>query len=142
METIELIWARFALAEIGMEKKLDYGTLSTKRKADKRVAGIADDLDVLAEVSRLVGLNKVRILKHANERMAERNVIYFELLQALSGATRNPSRDRYGVEYESWQYSLEGKTKDGRQLRIGVSFEAIKGTNERLLIVTVIDLWK
>lgn len=125
------------MAEIRMTKKPRSGTLSTRTNADKK----AEDKnpDVLGEVSRLVGANKVRILGHANERMAERNVIYFELLQALMAAKRDTARDRYSTEHESWQYSLEGKTKDDRLLRIGVSFETVKGTNERLLVVTVID---
>lgn len=51
-----------------MTKKPRSGTLSTRTNADKK----AEDKnpDVLGEVSRLVGTNKVRILGHANERMA------------------------------------------------------------------------
>ncbi len=122
-----------------MTKKPKSGTLSTSGDADKKLSETAKDPNVLGEVARLVGLNKVRVLRHANERMGERNVIYFELLQALAKAKRDSARDRYSDEFKSWQYSLEGKTKDDRLLRIGVSFETVKGTNERLLVVTVID---
>ncbi len=87
----------------------------------------------------LLRLNKIRISGHANTRMGERGIIYFEVLQALSSGRHSPKRDRFSYDFQSWEYSFEGVTKDGRNLRIGISFEIVTKNTEKLLIVTVID---
>ena len=43
-------------------------------------------------------------------------------------------KDEYKPEYEAWNYSIRGRTVDGRDLRIIISFE-----NQRLLFITAID---
>lgn len=87
----------------------------------------------------LLGLNKVRFSGHANDRMGQRNVIDYEVRQALSSGKHDPSRDRFSAEFESWEYSIDGKTQDDRLLRIGISFETDRNSGERLLVVTVIE---
>ena len=119
-----------------MTKKPKSGTLSTIGSSDKRVP---KEDNVLSKMKELLGKNRIRFLFHANKRMAERNVIDYEVRQALNNGHLNQARDRYSKENESWNYSVEGKTIDGRLLRIGVGFETIEKTGERLLIVTVID---
>ena len=44
-------------------------------------------------------------------------------------------KDEFQPEYGAWNYAIRGKTIDGRNLRIVVSFERGK-----LLVVTAIDL--
>jgi len=85
-------------------------------------------------------LGKIRIHPHANQRMNERSIIYFEVLQALAKAKHRPSKDRFSDEHQSWEYSLEGKTIDYKVLRIGIAYEKDEKTNERLLVITVIDI--
>lgn len=121
-----------------MAKKVKSGTLSTKRPSDKVDKG-PKERGVLAKMKHLLGLNKVRVHSHANTRMGERKVIYFEVLQALGKAVYEPKKDRYSDKHKSWEYSFLGFTIDKRRLRVGVSFELDQKSNERLLIVTVID---
>lgn len=126
-----------------MTKKSKDGTLSTKDNADKKNSKAhPKEADVLGKMKKLLGLNKTRFHPHANERMAQRSIIFYEVLQALSNGKYVPERDRFSIDYESWQYTIEGKTTDGKELRIGISFEENVKTGERLLVITVIDLEK
>lgn len=128
-----------------MTKKLKGGTLSTRRSADKKkkVSTLpTKEADVLNKMLDLHKAQKLRIHPHANQRMGERGIIYFELLQALSNARHEPKKDRFSHEHRSWEYSMVGKTIDSKLLRIGVAFEMDEKTNERLLVVTVIDITK
>lgn len=124
-----------------MTKKPKRGTLSTSKSSDKKTAP-QKEADVAGKMKALLGVNKVRYTKHANERMWERNVVRAEVAQALSGGKHIPKQDRFNEATQSWAYSFEGKTHDNRLLRIGISFEQNEGTGEIVLIVTVIDLEK
>ncbi len=126
-----------------MTKKIAYGTLSTKQHTDKKTKHAAKppkEKDVLKKLLALHGAGKLRIHPHANLRMGERNVIYFEVLQALSKASHQPAKDRFSEEHQTWEYSMEGKTLDSKLLRIGIAFESDQRTGERVLVVTVIDI--
>jgi|GEM_PF-1094131 hypothetical protein len=115
-----------------MTRRPPYGTLSTIRPNKEP--------KVLHKAQLLLGAGRLRIHPHANKRMAEREVIYFEILQALSHGKHIPKRDRFSREHRKWEYCIEGKTIDSRLLRIGIAFEIVPETGERLLIITVIDL--
>ncbi len=122
-----------------MTRKNRYGTLSTIGVADKKKSPQPPkEADVTTKMKTLLGLNKVTFLNHANERMAERNVIYYEVLQALYNGKHDPKRDRYSDDHKAWEYSIEGKTCDQRALRIGIGFETTT-RGELLLVITVID---
>lgn len=121
-----------------MAKKFKRGTLSTRASADKKTKP-AKESNVVGKIKILLGSRKLRISGHANERMGERGVIYFEILQALSSGKHDPGRDRYSSTYKSWEYSIEGKTNDQRVLRIGISFEVVKPSDELIVVVTVVD---
>lgn len=121
-----------------MTKKPKNGTLSTRMKSDKVVTP-PKETDIIGKIKVLLGLNKIRFLPHANQRMGERNVIDYEVRQALHKGIRDPARDRYSSQFNSWEYSIEGHTKDERLLRIGISFETGGKNGEKLLIITVID---
>jgi hypothetical protein len=118
-----------------MTKKPSGGTLSTRGSSDKR----PKELDPTGKMKGLLGKNKVRFHSHAAKRMGERNVIDYEVRQALHNGKHDPANDRYSSEHHSWEYSFEGKTLDKRLLRIGVSFEIVEKTGDRLLVITVID---
>ena len=122
-----------------MTKKPRSGTLSTKGPSDKKGRAPAKEANVTAKMKGLLDKNQIRFHSHANSRMAQRGVIYYEVLQALNKGKHEPSRDRFSTEHSSWEYSFLGKTLDDRELRIGVAFEANPKSNERLLVITVID---
>lgn len=121
-----------------MTKKPRDGTISTVRPSDKKNR-VPKAQNVVAKMKSLLVANKVRFSGHAHQRMAERNVIYFEILQALNNGKHDPKRDRFNDELASWEYSIEGATVDRRRLRIGVSFE-VGESGERIVVITVIDL--
>jgi len=126
-----------------MTKKITSGTLSTRKYADKKSKQSSrppKEDDVLKKMQGLHSAGKLRIHPHANQRMGERNVIYFEVLQALSKAKHQPSKDRFSDEHRTWEYSMEGRTLDSKLLRIGIAFENDQRTGERVLVVTVIDV--
>lgn len=121
-----------------MTKKPTDGTLSTKASSDRKMKP-SKEIDLIIKMKSLLGMNKVRFSSHANERMGQRNVIDYEVRQALSNGRHDASRDRFNVYFESWEYSIDGKTQDERLLRIGISFETDPSSGERLLVVTVIE---
>lgn len=123
-----------------MTKKSQNGTLSTSSYSDRKKSPSKEE-NVLKKMKELLGLNKIRFSPHANSRMGERNIIDYEIRQALSAGKHDVRRDRYSIKWQSWEYSIEGKTIDERHLRVGISFE-ISNTGERILIITVIDLSK
>ncbi|MGE3756292.1 MAG: DUF4258 domain-containing protein [Pseudobdellovibrionaceae bacterium] len=118
-----------------MTKKPKDGTLSTRGSSDKN----PKEKDVTTKMRALWQVNKIRVHSHANTRMSQRKILYPEILQALGNAKHEPAKDRYSIEHENWEYSFLGKTIDKRELRIGIAFEVDHKTNERLLIITVID---
>jgi len=73
---------------------------------------------------------------HANQRLQERSVTRQEVKQILSNGHHEKSKDLFDETYNSWNYSIKGKTIDKRSLRVIVSFE------NSMLIITVIDLSK
>ncbi len=125
-----------------MTNKNKYGTLGTIRQADKKKnsAKPAKEAQVRMKMQTLLNAQRMRLLPHASQRMAQRGVIYYEVLQALSNAQHEPSKDRFSDEHQTWEYSFVGLTCDERRLRIAASFEKAQRLSEVLLIVTVIDL--
>lgn len=121
-----------------MTKKPRGGTLGTRGRSDKRCRP-QKEANVVVKMKSLLMLNKVRFSGHARQRMVERNVIYFEIIQALNKGKHEPKRDRFNDELASWEYSIEGATVDRRLLRIGLSFE-VGENGERIVVITVIDL--
>ena len=78
---------------------------------------------------------KLRYSAHANERMAERGIIKPEVEYVLQNGRHNKRKDQFHEEHKNWDYAIEGKTIDGRKLRIIVTIVA-----PNLLVITTIDL--
>ena len=121
-----------------MTKKHKYGTISTIADADK-MRYLKKEKDLIRKMKTLLGVNKLRISPHCSKRMNERNILYYEILQALSNGRHDPKRDRFNSAFKSWDYSIKGQTIDGRDLRIGITFEYVSYDSEVILVLTVID---
>lgn len=78
---------------------------------------------------------KLRYSAHASERMQERGIIKPEIEQVLRAGHHNKRKDQFNEEHEDWDYAIEGKTIDGRKLRIIVAI-----IDPNILVVTTIDL--
>jgi len=72
---------------------------------------------------------------HATQRLSERAITRQEILYVLKNGFREQRKDRFDEQYDAWNYAIRGKTVDGRQLRVIVSFE-----ESVLLIITAIDI--
>ena len=76
-------------------------------------------------------------VSHAEGRKEERNITRPEYLYVLKHGYHEPKKDEYKEEFKAWNYSIRGKTVDGRELRVVVSFD-----DNFMLIITVINLEK
>ena len=121
-----------------MTKKTKGGTLSTIGLSDKK-ARPPKEKNLIKKMKVLLEAHRLRMSDHANRRMKERNILYYEVLQALASGKHDAKRDRFNEEFNSWDYSIKGKTIDGRELRIGIAFEVVPASKEVILVLTVID---
>lgn len=73
--------------------------------------------------------------RHAHLRQWQRLIKRPEILYVLKHGYHEKGKDTYEEAYREWNYSIRGKTPDGRELRVVISFEAMY-----LIIITAVDL--
>lgn len=73
---------------------------------------------------------------HTTQRQTERQITRPEMLYVLRHGWHEKRKDVFDTRYQAWHYAIRGKTVDGRQLRVVVSFEA----DTQMLIITAIAL--
>ena len=86
-------------------------------------------------ISACIQTGKYLDTRHASDRKNERHISRPELIYVLKNGYHEKKKDRFETLYHSWNYSINGKTLDKRNLRIIVSFDEAS-----LLIITAIDL--
>ena len=74
---------------------------------------------------------------HSAARRSSRSVTRLEMEYALLHGWHEKRKDKFNEIYETWDYSIRGKTIDLRNLRVVVSFD-----EDGMLVITVIDLDK
>ncbi|MBS0359103.1 MAG: DUF4258 domain-containing protein [Proteobacteria bacterium] len=79
-------------------------------------------------------------LKHARERLIDRNISDLDVLDILEGKigykkNRNKIKDKYVDGKQDWNYCFEGCNIDGIEIRIIISFDG-----NLMPIITVIRL--
>ncbi len=74
---------------------------------------------------------------HAKLRQGEREVLRREIIFVLNHGYHEKARDKFDEHHATWNYSMRGKTIDGKDLRVVISFD-----KETMLIITVIELGK
>tara|TARA_Y100000768_G_scaffold70167_1_gene49419 strand:+ start:653 stop:991 length:339 start_codon:yes stop_codon:yes gene_type:complete len=75
---------------------------------------------------------------HSQKRAQERrNVSELQVIRILKSKTKyhEKKKDEFKEEFNTWNYSIRGKTVDSENVRIAVSFD-----ENNMLIVTVINL--
>lgn len=77
---------------------------------------------------------KYRFTNHALIRKNERSIPIPDILHVLQTGFHEKIKDQWDETYKAWNYSIRGKTIDGEDLRIIVSFD------EYLQIITVIRI--
>jgi hypothetical protein len=91
--------------------------------------------DILKEIKRAIESSNYIYTSHANKRIKQREVTRFEVKQVLLSGHHEKRKDSFDEEWNSWHYSIKGKTLDKKNLRVVVSFD-----ENNMLIITVIDL--
>lgn len=96
-----------------------------------------DSGKLMQMIQRAVLSGSYRDTYHSAERRSKRSVTRVEMEYALLQGWHEKRKDTYNPIYETWDYSIRGKTIDLRNLRIIVSFD-----EDGMLVITVIDLDK
>jgi hypothetical protein len=84
------------------------------------------------KIKELVAKGKLRVLKHACERMALRGYTLPEIEQVLQNGFHDLERDEYDMEHNIWRHVITGSTTDGKKTRVVVAII------DELLIITVV----
>jgi hypothetical protein len=75
--------------------------------------------------------------RHATQRQAERQISRPDILHVLKTGHHEKKKDQFNEQYKAWNYAVKGRSIDGREIRVIVSFE-----KNGLLIITAIGLDK
>ena len=94
--------------------------------------------DVLPRSRERIHQGRFRDTRHTIERRQVRDITILEIRQVIDSGYHEKSKDEYKLEWKAWNYALRGRTIDGRELRVAVSFDV----EDVLLIITAIDLDK
>lgn len=123
-----------------MEKRLkNHGnSVTIVQMALKKTARPAKISDIHSIAKKAVFEGSYIPVEHAKLRLNQREVTLTELEYVIEKGRREPKKDEFKPEHNSWNYSIKGKTVDHRNLRIAVSLDE----KTKVLIITVIDLDK
>jgi len=114
-----------------MVTELPFGGWVPKKKASRLVK----DEKVLEKIRDKSSCGDYIPVEHAKQRLEQREVTDPEMRYVLATGYREPRKDEFKEEHQSWNYAMRGRTADGRELRVALSFD-----KDDLLIITVIDL--
>lgn len=79
--------------------------------------------------------HRYRQSRHAMERVDRRNITFFDVLYVLENGCREEAKDSYDEAFQSWKYSIRGKTVEAIDLRVIISIN-----EENMIIITVVNL--
>ncbi|MCX6109843.1 MAG: DUF4258 domain-containing protein [Proteobacteria bacterium] len=88
--------------------------------------------EIMRRIRSLIAAGKIRVLKHAADRMALRGYTLPEIEQVLKGGLHETERDEYDQTHSLWTYTIRGSTRDGRKTRVVLVIV------DELLVVTVV----
>ena len=89
-----------------------------KRRKLKRPTKAAN---VLEKIRAHVAGGSYRDTRHATERKVERNISLLEILHVFQVGRHEKRKDEFKPEHDDWNYAVNGKTVDGRRLRVAVA---------------------
>lgn len=94
---------------------------------------------VLEIIQKAIKKEKIVISLHAERRMSERNITWFEIKQALLFGHNERRKDKYVENFGTWIYSMRYDLKisdvEKKRLRIPIAID-----NDGVVIVSAIDL--
>ncbi|HRD70354.1 MAG TPA: DUF4258 domain-containing protein [Legionella sp.] len=103
------------------------------------------DKELFALIEQKIREKSYAFVPHAQQRMLERCILEIDVINILKGISgyersRNKLKDIYEAQYihedaEDWKYCIEGKTIDGKKVRIIITF-----AEDLMPIITVINI--
>lgn len=93
--------------------------------------------DPLSVIRRAEAAGKLTYVRHARERLNQREVTTYEVREVLRTGWNEKRKDEFKPEFGGWNYAVRGKTIDDRELRIAVAIDVYGA-----IVVTVVDLDK
>lgn len=98
------------------------------------------DTELWSLIKQVILNGNYIFLKHAHERLKDRNINDIDVLDILENKTnrkrrRNKSKDIFLTNHQDWNYCIEGNDLEGKKIRIIISFD-----DELMLIITVIRI--
>jgi hypothetical protein len=95
-----------------------------------------DKIDALMDrISSCLDAGRYLDTRHSIERQREREITRVEVIYVLRHGFHERKKDKFEALHQAWNYAIRGKTVDGRDLRVIVSFD-----DSDMLIITAIDL--
>jgi hypothetical protein len=91
--------------------------------------------DILQKVKKAEANGNYRFSKHAEKRLQERKISIQEVRQILKSCRREHTYDEYNPEFDNWNYAIQGKSLDGRTIRVAIAI-----VSPGILIITVINI--
>lgn len=92
--------------------------------------------NVIALVKTLLAKGSYAISKHAKLRQRERLLTILDLKNIINTGYHETRKDEYKEEFSDWNYAIRGKTLDGEEARICLSFIE----ESHFIVITVIRL--
>lgn len=98
--------------------------------------------DVQAEVRRLLKADFYFESKHARARMRQRGITKAQVRFVLENGLRDPARDEYDWNYDTWKYVICGRSsEEDKAIRVVFTISQIPPLpNQYAVVITVILL--
>lgn len=90
---------------------------------------------MLKRVRECLEKGNLRYFPHAEQRLDERRLDKADVRYVLQHGRHEKRKDEYKAEYGTWNYAIRGKTIDGKDVRVAVTF-----IDPYLMIVSVIKV--
>ncbi len=92
--------------------------------------------NLLQVIQDCVQHRAIRLTRHAEQRMLERDVSLLEVLHVLRSGWHEARKDTFHEDFQSWVYAVRSQASEDRSIRIAVSIDE----PARVIVITVIDL--
>ncbi len=90
--------------------------------------------NLLEKIKKCVETGTYSVREHAFERLSERKISLKDTLYVLTHGYHEKQKTSFDSAFQTWKYSIRGRTKDNLDLRVIVAFV------EKMAIITVIKL--
>jgi hypothetical protein len=76
----------------------------------------------IEKVKRHVKAGKYKVSEHASKRQNERDISLPKVLYVLTHGYHEEEKSLFDIAFQTWKYAIRGRTIDGIDLRVIVSF--------------------